>query len=562
MKKLACSIALCFLVNLGFSQFQHSFGTEKTEIGMSLDQLQEVEKGYLVGGYTSKNFLGSLEATLVKTDLDGNQIWSRIYGGKDYEYFNSVRQSTFFSPNNPVSYVAAGVTRSFGFGAGDAFLMGVDTNGSPIFSAVYGGKEFDIARCVQNVRAVTGQPGYIMVGETRSYTQAFPGANVYVALTDSFGNLLRATVIGGRGDQRGMWIEQTKDGGYIIAGSTTDYRCGVITSISNAPTDIFVIKLRPNLTIEWSRIIGYPDELDPTRAYRNAANCVKEDKNGNYVLTGYTTSFGLNNSQDAFLLFLDNGGNFLGMKTYGTERTESGYGLEITTSTSGNQLYTVVGQQVTSSRKAMMFQTDGGGNLLWARQYGDTKQETGMEMVTDDFDKGFAFTGYTTSLGAGGTEIYLVETTDTGKTGTSCEREIDLKEVKHEPCITRSAQQIFVDDYKKIDPEAIRTEYKEDRCKNPFGSKNEEEKTLGTKSNIPILFPNPVNNILTMSVDKGLVINQASIFDLQGKEIIQNINVNEKGKIIVSTEVLKPGMYIIKLRTETGEIHLKRFLKK
>ncbi len=562
MKKIVCSIAMCFLVSMGFTQFQHSFGIEKTEIGMSLDQLHEVEKGYLVGGYTSQNFLGSIEATLVKTDLDGNQIWSRIYGGKDYEYFNSVRQSTFFSPNNPVSYVAAGVTQSFGFGNGDAFLIGVDINGSPIFSTVYGGKEFDVAHCVQNLRTVTGQSGYIMVGETRSYAQAFPGANVYVALTDSFGNLLRATVIGGRGDQRGMWIEQTKDGGYIIAGSTTDYRCGVITSLSNAPTDIFVIKLRPNLTIEWNRIIGYSDELDPTRAYRNTANCVKEDKNGNYVLTGYTTSFGLNNSQDAFLLFLDNAGSFLGMKTYGTERTESGYGLEITTNTSGDQLYTVVGQQVVSSRKAMMFQTDAGGNLLWARQYGDTQQEGGLEMVTDDFDRGFAFTGYTTSLGAGGTEIYLVETTDTGKTGTSCEREIDLKEVKHEPCVTRSARQIFVDDYERIEPESIRTEYKEDRCKNAFGSKNEEEKILDKKSNIPILFPNPVNDLLTMTVDETLSITQAGIFDLQGKEIIQNIKVNSIGKIIVSTEVLKPGMYIIKLHAETGEVYLKRFMKK
>ncbi len=561
MKTLYYCIAFCFISNIGVSQFQHSYGTERTEMGRSLDQLQKTEKGYLLAGYTSQQFIGSQEATLVKADLNGNQIWSRVYGGEDREHFNSVRQSTNFSVSNIASYVAAGMTRSFGFGRGDAFLLGTNTNGAPVFAKVYGGEEYDAAHCVQNIKDENGRPGYIMVGETRSYSQAFPRTNMYVVRTDDQGNLTRATVIGGEGDQRGMWIEQTRDGGYIIAGSTTNYRCQGSDALANPPTDIFVVKLKPDLTIEWNRILGYPKDLDPSQGYRNVATCVKQNNQGDYVLTGYTNSFGLNNSYDAFLLSISRTGNFLSLKTYGTERTEIGYGLEETISPSGNQLYTIVGLQYVTSRKALMFQTDSGGNLLWARNYGRNGQEGGLELVTDDFDKGFAFTGYTTSIGAGGAEIYLVETTDTGKTGTPCEKEVDLKEVKHEPCITRSVQQIFVDDYRKIQPKAIRIEYKEDKCGSVTVGRVNEIKVL-EESYGAQLFPNPVNNLLTIRTAGEYRVTAVKIFDIHGKEVIENIHAGFTGEIVLSTEALSEGMYIVKLQTEDGKKHSMRFLKK
>ncbi|MDY8135162.1 T9SS type A sorting domain-containing protein [Aquimarina sp. 2201CG5-10] len=561
MKTILCSIVCCFLVSFGYSQFQRTYGTEKTEVGTSLTQLRGPEKGYLIAGYTSNNFIGGLDATLVKTDLDGNQIWSRVYGGQDADYFHSVRQSTFLSTSASASYVAAGATRSYGFGAGDAFLVGVDTNGAPVFSGVYGGDLYDVAYCVQNIKDENGRPGYIMVGETRSYPNAFPGTNVYVAQTDHMGNLVRATVIGGRGDQRGFWIEQTEDGGYIISGSTTNYWCGASSTLANPPIDLFAIKLKPNLNMEWNRIIGYPKELDPSIRYRNIATCVKQNRQGNYVFTGITNSFGINNSYDAFLLYLSGTGNFLGLKTYGTERRELGYTLEETFNSFGNQSYTIVGQQTIASRKAMLFQTDGGGNLQWARDYGRDGNEGGLELVTDDYDKGFAFTGYTTSFGAGLQEIYLVETTDTGKTGTSCEKEIDLKEIKHEPCITKSAQQIFVDDYRIIDLPVERVEYKEDRCGRASGFKTDDIKSSEIESG-SLLFPNPVNNLLTIKPNKKEQITNIQVFDMQGKEIIKNIPSGKTEDITLSTEGLNPGMYIIKLITKNGENRLMKFLKK
>lgn len=560
MKKLLCCVSCCLMINIGLAQFQHSFGTEQSEMGRSLTQLQKVEKGYLVAGYTSRNFIGSLEATLVKTDLNGNQIWSRVYGGQDFEYFNSVRQSTNFSPNNPAAYVAAGITRSFGFGGGDALLIGTNVNGAPVFSKVYGRDQYDAAHCVQNIKDENGRPGYIMVGETRSYSQSLPRTNMYVVRTDDQGNLTRATVIGGKGDQRGLWIEQTRDGGYIITGSSTDFDCGGSATLVNPPTDIFVVKLKPDLNIEWQRVIGYPKELDPMRRYLNLGTCIKQGRDGNYVLTGYTNSFGINNSFDAFLMYLRSNGDFMGMKTYGTERNEYGRSLQITASATGSPLYTIVGDQFTSTRKALLFQADAGGNFLWGYNYGRTGQEMGTELVRDDFDKGFAFTGYTTTIGAGATDIYLVETTDTGKSTPQCEREIKLEVFKHEPCLTKIAEQIFVDEFRKIDPKVIRMEYKQDRCGIAISGKTDDIKDINEESGVS-LFPNPAKNLLTIDVKRTSKTTYGGVFDIQGKEVIQNIQIGETGKTIVATETLEPGVYIVKLKTENGETLVKKFFK-
>ncbi|KAA1243440.1 T9SS type A sorting domain-containing protein [Aquimarina sp. RZ0] len=556
MKKKICSLAFCFVIHMGFSQFQHSFGTERSEMGNALTQLDKIEKGYLIAGYTGQQFFGGLDATLVKTDLDGDQIWSRVYGGRNRDYFNSVRQYKDINSINQATYIVAGVTNSFGFGRADALLTGVNIQGVPVFAAVYGGERRDVANCVQNIKDENGRPGHIFVGETRSYT-AIPENNIYVVRTDLSGNLTRATVIGNRGNQKGSWIEQTKDGGYIIVGSTTNYWCGGGAQLTNPATDIFIVKLKADLTVEWDRILGYPKELDPSIRHNNVATCVKINQRGNYVITGYTNSFGINNSQDAFLLFMNSNGSFLGMKTYGTKYTEMGHSLQISKSSTGNELYTVVGQHSSASRKALVFQTDASSTLQWARDYGDEKQDGGMELVKDDFDNGFAFTGFTTSLGAGGTDIYLVETTADGESKTICEEKIDLKEEKHEPCIARIARQIFVRDYRRIELPVERVEYKEDRCvsaKLPILKKTVKEYGIE-------LFPNPVHDLLTIQINKRVTVNKIEVYSLQGRIIMQESHPIQ-ASMILSTKDLERGTYIVKIYTDLGETKVMKFIKK
>ena len=106
----------------------------------------------------------------------------------------------------------------------------------------------------------------------------------------------------------------------------------------------------------------------------------------------------------------------------------------------------------------------------------------------------------------------------------------------------------------------IRVEYKEDLCKNSkVGLTTEEGKPLETDV---VLFPNPVNNLLTLDVEKTFTVTKVEVFDVHGKMVIQNTVPDQKGKIVLATEGLQPGMYIVKLRTQNGETRMMKFLKK
>lgn len=143
MRSFYSTIFLAILLsNSGLAQFQRSYGTERSDYGLSLD-FTRFDKGYILGGYTAENFLGSGDATLIKTDDSGNQIWSAVYGGQRPDLFYSVRHLGE-NPNFP-AYVATGYTNSFGFGSSDVYLVGTDLNGTPLFSTVFGGDNRDIS---------------------------------------------------------------------------------------------------------------------------------------------------------------------------------------------------------------------------------------------------------------------------------------------------------------------------------------------------------------------------------------------------------------------------------
>ncbi|WP_281991164.1 T9SS type A sorting domain-containing protein [Aquimarina aggregata] len=75
------------------------------------------------------------------------------------------------------------------------------------------------------------------------------------------------------------------------------------------------------------------------------------------------------------------------------------------------------------------------------------------------------------------------------------------------------------------------------------------------------LFPNPAKNLLTIDVKRTSKTTYGGVFDIQGKEVIQNIQIDETGKTIVATETLETGVYIVKLKTENGETLVKKFFK-
>ena len=533
------------------AQFQRSYGTQSAEYGLALD-FTRFDKGYIQAGFTAETFFGGGDATMIKTDDAGNQLWAGVYGGERQDLFHAVRHQ---EPGQELpAYVATGYTNSFGFGSSDVYLVGTDINGVPLFSSVFGGENRETGHCIQPIKDPEIGQGLVIVGETLSFPKLFPGNNVYVIKTDAFGNLVQSVVIGNEGDQRGYWIEQTKDGGFIIAGSTT-LNC-TFDPTSRGREDILIIRLNPDLSIAWERTFGSFEFNDSDIAYS-----IIENPDGSFTATGVTRSFGINNSPDAFLLNIDAGGGFNWLRTYGLENIEAGISLKSHIDADGSFYYTVLGYRYDpttgTNYDAYMFQTDGRGNLLWTRTYGLEGTEFGYEL-TKNVDPGFAFTGYTTSLGVGGPDFYLVETNLAGRSFTVCERRIKQEEIRHEPCITEELRFDYVEQWEPISSFHERIEYGEERCPTigtaPTGNQTPENE--GIK-----VFPNPGQDVLNLTLSEKQTNGEVVLLQAATNKMVLKSTITNTENITMSIKDIPKGMYIIQVTTDDGKVLQKRFFK-
>jgi hypothetical protein len=164
--------------------------------------------GFLVAGRNGKAFL-------VKTDPEGNILWERDYreGGA--------------SAIQPVSdgFVLTGISR------GDVYLLKTNKEGDVLFEKEFGGRGLDRGFDIQPIR-----DGLVIAGDTDSSGQG--GKDVYLLRTDTRGNLKSARVFGGQADDSAQSVEQTSDGGYILAGWTKSSGAG--------GKDIYVIRTDPD----------------------------------------------------------------------------------------------------------------------------------------------------------------------------------------------------------------------------------------------------------------------------------------------------------------------------
>lgn len=197
----------------GNKEWRRTYGEAKDkEAAPSVIQSQDC--GYAAIGQKSNTEPSSTDAWLLKTSSQGDEKWSKVYGGSEADRGESVVQT------RKGEYVVAGETMSFGNGAYDFWLVKTDTQGNKEWSKTYGGKGQEFAKSVIQ----TQDNGYVLAGGTKSYGS---GAwDFWLVKTDSKGDKKWSKTIGGPDNDRGWSVAQTQDGDYILSGQTESYGSG------------------------------------------------------------------------------------------------------------------------------------------------------------------------------------------------------------------------------------------------------------------------------------------------------------------------------------------------
>jgi hypothetical protein len=362
----------------------------KTYGGASYDRAYSVQQtsdgGYIVAGFTGSFGVGWVDIFLIKTYANGNIQWAKTYGGTGDDGAFSVQQTS------DGGYIVAGTTGSFGAGDGDIFLIKTYANGNIQWAKTYRGTNYDVASSVQQ----TSDGGYIVAGYTVSFGAS--GEDIFLIKTDTNGNVQWAKTYGGTDFDRASSVQQTSDGGYIVAGYTESFGAG--------DGDIFLIKTDANGNIQWAKTYGGTSN--------DYANSVQQTSDGGYIVAGYTASFGAGG--DIFLIKTDANGNIQWAKTYGGTSVEVAFSVQ-QTSDGGYILAGLIDSFGAGDYDIFLIKTDANGNIQWAKTYGGTDLDWAFS-VQKTSNGEYIVAGFTASFGTGYDDIFLIKTDANGNIGS------------------------------------------------------------------------------------------------------------------------------------------------
>lgn len=207
--------------------------------------IKTIDGGYALAGSTNSagtrqsdiwQGTNRTDVLLVKVDSSGNMLWNQTYGGQ------STDQCWSMVASDDGGYLLLCLTRSFGAGEEDVWLVKVNSAGDMEWSRTYGGSRAESVSTI--VKANDG--GYVLACSTISFGAG--SSDVWLIKVDSSGNMLWNQTYGGSGVEYPNSLAATNDGGYVFAGSTSSTGAG--------SADVWLVKVDASGSMQWSQTYG------------------------------------------------------------------------------------------------------------------------------------------------------------------------------------------------------------------------------------------------------------------------------------------------------------------
>jgi hypothetical protein len=307
--------------------------------------------------------------------------WDKTFGGTGYDDLRFLQQTADggYILGGRSDSGASGDKTEASRGDFDYWVVKLNAAGTKQWDKTFGGTGEDHLQSVQQTR----DGGYILGGLTTSpssgdKTEASRGGvDFWIVKLDANGGKQWDKTIGGTGADQLRSLQQTSDGGYILAGDSNSPSGGEKTAPSRSfESDYWVVKLDANGTKQWDRTLGGDQGDGPT--------CVRQTTDGGYLVGGGSFS-GVSGDKteanrgdhDYWVVKLDATGTKQWDKTFGGNSHEIMYALQPTQD--GNYLLAGVSQSGSGGDITQPGQGDldywivkvnASGNKLWDRRYG------------------------------------------------------------------------------------------------------------------------------------------------------------------------------------------------
>ena len=269
----------------GLIEWDTYFGGSNTDQGASIQQM--TDGGYIIIGNSDFSGDGNQDIWLIRTNSQGDSLWTKIFGGAGLEFGADVLIL------EDGGFILLGSTESFGNGSSDIWLIKTDSQGETTWAKTFGDNSSDYGKSILK----TPDDGYIIRGVTESF--GYGNTALVLIKIDSTGNKIWDNAFGGSNGEGGNALRETNDGGHILICHSYVHE--------NSAYDIRLIKIDGNGSVDWDKTFG--------GITNNYGFSVLQTFDGGFALTGSIDILGNGdeNHSDIWLIKTDPEGNTISL---------------------------------------------------------------------------------------------------------------------------------------------------------------------------------------------------------------------------------------------------------